>query len=158
MKQLIKIRAKFSFEAARSNGIDDYQSGPVPFVSSTVLNNGVVGYVTPMLGDKIFDRGPVLCISGLGDATVQTGKFLPKGNGGDSMTIGTPLEPMTVQELVAAAAAFNTLHAWRFSFGRKASKSRVEDLEIPLTLPTIRDIWAGEKTRAVGIAQSVADL
>lgn len=158
MKQLIRLGSKFGFEAASSKGIDDYQPGRVPFVSSTILNNGVVAYVTPLLGDKIIDRGPVLCISGLGDATVQTGKFLPKGNGGDSMTIGTPLQPMTVQELVAIAAAFNTLHSWRFSFGRKASKARIENLEIPSTPPNIASIWVAEKSRAAEITSAVAEL
>lgn len=36
---------------------------------------------------------------------------------------------MTLEELLYYASLFNLLHTWRFSFGRKASKSRIKDLE-----------------------------
>lgn len=143
-RNLTKMESLFKFDAARSHGIADYEPGVVPFVTSTLLNNGVVGYVTPMVGDKVFE-GPVLSISGLGDATVQLGRFLPKGNGGDSLTICTPLKPMTVYELVGVAAAFNSLHAWRFSYGRKCSANRLRPLEIPAELPDAKAIWAAER-------------
>lgn len=143
-RQLVTMSSLFSFDAARSHGIADYDPGMVPFVTSTLLNNGVVGYVTPMVGDKVFE-GPVLSISGLGDATVQLGRFLPKGNGGDSLTICKPLQPMTVYELVSIAAAFNSLHAWRFSYGRKCSTNRLRPLELPSELPDAKAIWSAER-------------
>lgn len=133
----------FTFESARSSGIDDYEPGPTPFVTSTMLNNGVVGYVTAKVGDKIFD-GPALSISGLGDATVQLERFLPKGNGGDSLTICKPISALDIDELIGIAAAFNALHAWRFSFGRKASVRRIEELTIPAQRPSTKDMWVTE--------------
>ncbi|QYG11520.1 hypothetical protein [Microbacterium sp. PAMC22086] len=156
-RQLEKMESLFDFDAARSRGIADYEPGVVPFVTSTLLNNGVVGYVTPMVGDKVFD-GPVLSISGLGDATVQLGRFLPKGNGGDSLTICTPLKPMTVYELVSVAAAFNSLHAWRFSYGRKCSPSRLRPLELPTELPDAKVIWQAERASVNALSTELTTL
>lgn len=82
----MKISELFNIDIAKSAGIEDYDKGEIPFITSTTFNNGVSTYVEPFDSDKIF-TGPAICISGLGYATVQTGVFLPKGNGGDSITI-----------------------------------------------------------------------
>lgn len=119
----------FSVAVAKSKGTDDYSDGDVPFVTNSAINNGIVKYVEPFEGDKIFE-GPAICISGLGYATVHFGNFLPKGNGGDSCTVFKPLAPLTKSELLYYAALFNTLHGWRFSFGRKASRRRLENLDL----------------------------
>jgi len=120
-------------------------------------NNGVVRYVVPLLGDKVFE-GPALSISGLGDATVQMKRFLPKGNGGDSLTICVPKKTMTAYELVGIAAAFNTLHAWRFSFGRKSSARRIALLEIPSVLPETASLWKSESASISELAVKLGDL
>lgn len=125
----MKVSELFTIKVAKSKGADDYDPGTLPFVTNTTLNNGVTKYVTPFSDDKTFD-GPAICISGLGYATVQHGSFLPKGNGGDSATILLPKEAMATEELLYYAALFNTLHTWRFSFGRKTSKRRVQDLDL----------------------------
>lgn len=125
----MKITALFSIGVARSKSTDDYLPGEFPFVTNTIINNGVVRYVEPFEDDKIFD-GPAICISGLGYATVHFGRFLPKGNGGDSCTILLPKDALTKSELLYYAALFNTQHGWRFSFGRKASRPRIEHLDM----------------------------
>ena len=92
--------------------------------------------------DRVFE-GPAICISGLGHATVQYGRFLPKGNGGDSATILIPRGEMLPEELVYYAALFNCLHRWRFSFGRKGSKWRIQELDLSPVFPDT-EIDAGE--------------
>lgn len=123
------ISELFVLIAAKSKSTDDYDSGKVPFVTNTEMNNGVVSYVTPFHSDKVIEK-PAICISGLGHATVHLDPFLPKGNGGDSCTILIPKQEMTNIELLYYASLFNTLHRWRFSFGRKASKRRIEHLNL----------------------------
>jgi hypothetical protein len=98
-------------------------------VTNAELNNGVVRYVEPFDDDRVFD-GPAICISGLGHATVHFSRFLPKGNGGDSCTVLKPLTPMANVALIYYGALFNTLQSWRFSFGRKANKTRLERLDL----------------------------
>lgn len=119
----------FEMTAAKSKSTDDYSIGDIPFVTNTEINNGVVSYVEPFDTDKVFE-GPAICISGLGHATVHLGSFLPKGNGGDSCTVLIAKEGLTNNELLYYAALFNTLHGWRFTFGRKTSKRRLESLEL----------------------------
>ncbi len=119
----------FEMTSAKSKSTDDYLQGEIPFITNREINNGVVFYVEPFNDDRVFS-GPAICISGLGYATVHFSSFLPKGNGGDSCTILIPKEKRTNNELLYYAALFNTLHSWRFSFGRKTSKRRLAGLEL----------------------------
>lgn len=123
----MKIIDLFGVTVAKSKSTDDYSAGDVPFVTNAEINNGVVRYVEPFEDDKVFN-GPAICISGLGHATVHYGSFLPKGNGGDSCTILEAKGDLRKSELLYYAALFNTLHGWRFSFGRKTSRRRLENL------------------------------
>lgn len=123
------ISELFKIEVARSKSTDDYLPGKIPFVTNSEVNNGVVSYVEPFDEDKVF-TGPAICISGLGHATVHLGKFLPKGNGGDSCTVLIPKIKLRNTELLYYGALINTLHGWRFSFGRKTSKRRLERLDL----------------------------
>jgi len=216
--ELIKLNNLFTLYCAKSKGIDDYDFGSVPFVTSAESNNGVVGYVEPEEDDHVF-TGPAIAISGLGHATVHFGEFLPKGNGGDSLTILKPSEQtltedalklwdqyvklalsllvfvalinalnnsisilgrinkalsfpdsqpqklediennllvcekkyselpihgISVEDLICFAAAFNTLHKWRFSYGRKCSINRLKNLQFPFPLPKISEVWNSE--------------
>ncbi len=143
MSKLVRLDSLFLFEAARSHGIDDYEPGIVPFVTSTSLNNGVVSYVVPLIGDRVFS-GPALSISGLGVATLQVSDFLPKGNGGDSLTVCKPISTMSVATLLGYTAAFNALHSWRFSFGRKCSPKRLAPLEVPGNIGSVVALWEKE--------------
>ncbi|NUQ18027.1 MAG: hypothetical protein HOP95_06175 [Sphingomonas sp.] len=147
-QSLAPLSKMFVMKAGKSAGTKDYTPGPVPFVTSSELNNGVIGYVEPFETDRVF-QGPALAISGLGHATVHLSEFLPKGNGGDSLTVLTPKEQMTPMELIACAAAFNVLHGWRFSFGRKCSIGRLQKLEIPEPPKDLRsDVSADAKILA----------
>ena len=123
------ITELFELKVAKSKGNEDYDDGSVPYVSSTTQNNGIIKFVEPYPDDRVFN-GNLICVSGLGFATLQLGIFLPKGNGGDSATILVPLNEMSTTELIYYTATFNLLHNWRFSFGRKCNKTRIENLEL----------------------------
>jgi hypothetical protein len=127
----MKINELFEIHSAKSQSIDTYEKGGIPFITSSEINNGVIGFVEPFPGDKIFDK-KTICISGLGFATLQTSKYLPKGNGGDSATILIPKMPMSINELLFYTAQFNLINKWRFSFGRKCNMKRVERLSFSM--------------------------
>ena len=139
-----KLDAFLNLHVAKSLDTGDYENGPIPIISSTEVNNGVVRYVQPLEGDRLF-TGPCVVISGLGFASVHTGKILPKGNGGDSCTVLFGKTPLTFAEYMALAAAFNCLHKWRFSFGRKCGKTRIEQLELPWPLPRTDGAWPSQQ-------------
>lgn len=123
----MKINELFEIQVAKSHSTDDYDNGDFPFVTNSEINNGIVKFVEPFNDDKIF-RKFTICVSGLGFATLQIKDYLPKGNGGDSATILIPKTPMAFEELLFYTAQFNVIHKWRFSFGRKCSKKRIERL------------------------------
>ncbi|HEL5572037.1 restriction endonuclease subunit S [Stenotrophomonas maltophilia] len=125
----MKISDIFDIFVARSHATDEYSNGNIPFVTNSEINNGIVRYVDPIDDDLTFPGGSI-CVSGLGHATVHFDEFLPKGNGGDSCTILVPKDDLSKADLLYYAAMFNVSHGWRFSFGRKASRRRIELLEI----------------------------
>jgi hypothetical protein len=139
-----KLGDLFHLHVASSRDTRDYADGPVPFVTSAETNNGVVRHVRPADGDRVF-RGPCVVISGLGFATVHTGTVLPKGNGGDSCTVLYARKPLSLSTYIAFAAAFNLLHQWRFSYGRKCGEGRLAGLEIPWPLPAVDGAWEAQK-------------
>lgn len=158
----MKIIDLFDIAVAKSKGTDEYSVGDVPFVTNAEINNGVVRYVEPFEDDKVFE-GPAICISGLGYATVHYGFFLPKGNGGDSCTILKPKGGLNQSELLYYAALFNVLHGWRFSFGRKASRRRLEQLMLtplhnkaPIVL--LEEIEANNNLMSALLAEKKAQL
>lgn len=126
----MKVSSLFRVESAKSKSNEDYDNGSTPYITSTTLNNGVLKLVEPFSDDKVFAGGSI-CVSGLGYASLQMRRFLPKGNGGDSCTILIPKKHMSPIELIYYTAVFNKMHTWRFSFGRKGNKSRIEELELP---------------------------
>lgn len=125
----MKLDELFEINVAKSKGVEDYDAGNVPFITNTEINNGIVKYVEPLEDDRVF-LGPAINISGLGFATLQLGSFLPKGNGGDACAVLIPIEEMELEELIYYVAIFNLEHKWRFSFGRKTTKGRLERLAL----------------------------
>ena len=132
----MRINELFDIEVAKSHSTDDYDKGDIPFITNSEINNGVVAFVEPLVGDKIFP-GNTICISGLGFATLQVKQYLPKGNGGDSATILKPRQEMSFEALLFYTAQFNAIHKWRFSFGRKCSKKRIERLSFSKTFEEV---------------------
>jgi hypothetical protein len=158
----MRIIDLFDLVVAKSKSTDDYSVGNVPFVTNAEINNGVVRYVEPFEDDKVIE-GPAICISGLGYATVHYGSFLPKGNGGDSCTVLKPKDDLKKAELLYYAALFNTVHGWRFSFGRKTSRRRLENLmmtplhdQAPIAL--LGEVEANNKMMSALLAEKEAQL
>lgn len=139
----MKIVDLFNIKNARSKGFEDHDNGDVPFVSNGLeINNGVVGYVKPLRGEKIF-RETGICVSAFCEATVQKAPFLPRGNGGSGMVVLLPKENMDENDLYYYAALIN-LQKWRFCFGRMVIADRLRVLEIdkPTTKYRISELIA----------------
>ncbi|HEU4966637.1 MAG TPA: hypothetical protein VFT53_04095 [Candidatus Saccharimonadales bacterium] len=118
----------FTIKKGVSGNMDNYSNGDVPFISNTVLNNGVARLVTPM-SDKEMLPAPSIAVNGFGYATVQLHPYIGAGNGGVYVSALVPKDPnMTIDELVYYAAQIN-IQSWRFSYGRRAIKPRlIEDI------------------------------
>lgn len=119
------INDKFYIHNAKSKSIEDHDKGDVPFVSNGFYNNGIIGFVDPIDGERVFNESAV-CVSAFCEATVQKPPFLPRGNGGSGLIVLIPKEKMTDDELYFYAAQINH-RRWRFSYGRMVTGERLAD-------------------------------
>jgi hypothetical protein len=130
------VRDLFTAQGAHSAPFDDHDTGDVPFVTNGYRDNGTLGYVTPLPEDRVFTE-PAICVSAFCEATVPKNPFIARGNGGSGLTILTPKKPMSHTNLWAYAGYLSSRHGWKFSFGRMATRSRLEVLDLPVTPPHI---------------------
>lgn len=100
------------------------------FISNGKLNNGIVGYVTPLESDRVFEEKGI-CISAFCEATIQNPPFLPRGNGGSGLIVLTPLKPMNEELLTFYAAYINKYCNWMFSYGRMVTMERLKKIKLP---------------------------
>lgn len=126
---MINIEAVFNLYNARSAAFERHDEGGIPFISSGFFNNGVVGFVKPYKGDKVFDR-EMICVSAFCEATVQEPPFIARGNGGSGMTVLEPKSEMSYEAMLFYAAAINKQLKWRFSFGRMVTIDRLKGLSV----------------------------
>ena len=131
----------FSIHTAKSTSFDNYADGPIPFVSNGTYNNGIIGYVEPQEGDRVFD-GNTISISAFCDAIVQRVPYLPRGNGGSGLIILVPKNPMSEKELMMYAGIINTTLKWKYSYGRMVTKSRLSKESIPILSTNDLDFMA----------------
>jgi hypothetical protein len=125
----MKVTELFNIYNARSKAFEDHERGNMPFVSNGLTNNGVVGFVNPLKGERVFGfRG--ICISAFCEATVHEASFLPRGNGGSGLIVLEPKRPMEMNELLFYSAYINANVRWRFSFGRMVIRERVKEISL----------------------------
>ncbi len=115
---------------ARSAGYDDHEEGSVPFVSNGFADNGVVGLVKPLPEDRVY-RFSGICVSAFAEATVHTGPFIARGNGGSGLAVLEPKLPIAKDYLVRLAAFINTQVKWRFSWSRQVTVARLKSVIVP---------------------------
>jgi len=126
---MVEIENLFRLHNARSKAFKDHEKGEVAFVSNGTADNGIVGFVKPLKGERVFNFMGI-CVSAFCEATVQLPPFMARGNGGSGLTILEPKREMTYEELLHYATTINLQLRWRFSFGRMVKRDRLQKLEI----------------------------
>ena len=122
----ITIKQKFDITNAKSKGFSDHKEGEIPFVTNGIDDNGIIGFVKPLKGERVFNK-KAICVSAFCEATVHKPPFLPRGNGGSGLLVLTPIdESMTYEELYYFAAQLN-MYKWKFSYGRMVTGDRLRD-------------------------------
>ena len=111
-----RVDEVFDIVNAKSRAFDDYEIGGTAFVTNSTRDNGVLGFVTPFPGDRVFDQ-PCIVISTFCDAAVHLPPFLPRGNGGSGLLILKPKHgtTMSIAQLATYSAYINQTLRWRFS-------------------------------------------
>lgn len=125
----MKIKELFNLYNARSKAFEDHEKGNIVFISNGLANNGVIGFVEPLEGERVFGfKG--ICLSAFCEATVHEPSFLTRGNGGSGLIVLEPRKPMDMKELLFYSAYINANLRWRFSFGRMVTKERVKEIAL----------------------------
>lgn len=124
------IEDLFILHNARGSGFSRHKAGDVAYVSNGARSNGVMGYVTPRTGDRVFKFVGVV-LSTFCEATVQAPPFMARGNGGSGLIALEPRTKLNADQLAYLAAFINTSVRWRFNWYRQATIDRVRRLEIP---------------------------
>jgi len=123
----------FDVVNAKSHAFDDYAAGATAFLTNTTRDNGVLGFVTPFPGDRVFDK-PGIVISTFCDAAVHLPPFLPRGNGGSGLLVLKPKSEtkMSIAQLATYSAYINQTLRWRFSWYRQATEPRLSKCVLPV--------------------------
>ena len=116
----------FHVHRAKSGSFAEHEHGNVPFISNNG-GTGIVGYVTPMPNERVFNFVGIV-VSALSGATLQVPPFIARGSGGSGgsgLVVLEPRTPMTAAQLLCVAAYFNKDARWRFSWYRQITPDQV---------------------------------
>jgi hypothetical protein len=128
----VKVSALFEVLSGDFHAIKELEPGNVPLVSCGDTDNGVMGYYD-VPTDKQYSNAITVAYNG---SWPIMSKFHPYTFGAkDDVAVLVPREPMSSLALLYTAALFNRM-TWRYSYGRKCFKEKLEDVELPL--PTVK--------------------
>lgn len=120
----------FVLHHAKSGLFSEYEPGPVVYVGNGLDDNAAVGFVTPLLGDRVF-RYRAIVVSAFCEATVQMPPFVACGRAGNGLVVLEPRMPMTSGQLAYIGAYINQAVRWRFNWYRQVTADRLRGLLVP---------------------------
>jgi hypothetical protein len=129
------IEELFVLHRARSGLFSEYEPGEVAYVGNGLGDNAVVGFVTPLSGDKVF-RFLAVVVSAFCEATVQAPPFVACGRAGNGLVVLEPRVPMKAGQLAFVAAYINQAVRWRFNWYRQVTVDRIKRLMIASGAPS----------------------
>jgi hypothetical protein len=109
------IEGLFHLHRAKSGLFSEYEKGDVAYIGNGLTNNAVVGFVTPLSDDKVFNKISIV-VSAFCEATVQAPSFVACGRAGNGLVVLEPKSPMPVRQLAYIAAYINLAVRWRFNW------------------------------------------
>ncbi len=129
-----RIDELFIPHRARSDIFSRYRPGDIPYVGNGLSDNAVVGLVTPLPVDKIFQFMGI-ALSAFCEASVQAPPYVACGRAGNGMVVLEPRETMTAAQLAWYAAYINRAVRWRFSWYWQTTSDRIKRLMVPDEAP-----------------------
>jgi hypothetical protein len=129
------IENLFHLGRARSGLFSEYKKGDVAYIGNGLSDNAVVGFVTPLPGDKVFHAMSIV-VSAFCEATVQAPPFVACGRAGNGLVVLEPKSHMPVRQLAYIAAYINLAVCWRFNWYRQTTADRLRNLPVPSDVPS----------------------
>ena len=85
--QEFEVSKLFTIKAPSKRSIKTYEEGPIPYISSSGTNNGVVSYLKPQK-NEILEKGNCITVSPLdGSSFYQEYDFLGRGGAGSAISM-----------------------------------------------------------------------
>lgn len=127
-----KINDFFEVHSGDYHALTELDSGDIPLISCGDLDNGLVGYFE-IPTENIYENAVTVAYNG----RPLTAKYHPyKFGAKDDVAVLVPRTEMEENTLLYVAAQLNNLR-WRYSYGRKCFKAKLQNLKIPL--PVLRE-------------------
>lgn len=129
MIELRKISDFFEIHSGDYHAMTELDSGDIPLISCGELNNGLVGHFN-IPEETTYENVITVAYNG----RPLTAKFHPYRFGAkDDVAVLLPRQETSEATWLYVAAQLNYLR-WRYSYGRKCFKAKLEYLMIPLPL------------------------
>jgi hypothetical protein len=127
LKQIV-LSDLFDVVSGDYHAFKELESGTVPLVSCGDTDNGVVGYYN-IPEDRQYARALTVAYNG---SWPIMSKFHPyKFGAKDDVAVLKPRYAMGELSLLYIAALLNRM-TWRYSYGRKCFKEKLEQVELPI--------------------------
>ena len=124
----------FYLHRARSGLYSEYEQGDVAYIGNGLTDNAVVGFVTPLPDDRVFNKIGIV-VSAFCEATVQAPPFVACGRAGNGLVVLDPRSPMPIRQLAYIGAYINLAVRWRFNWYRQTTADRIRGLPVPSAVP-----------------------
>ena len=125
----MKIKDLFYFTTGALEALENTDDGTIPLVYGTAENNGIVKFVS-VDDDSLIFSTPLITVSYLGTAFVQTIPFTTSVVDKSNIIILNPKKKMSLQELYFYCFQINRHGKFGFNYGRRMNMARLEELNI----------------------------
>lgn len=119
----------FDYDTGNLPALELTEDGPIPLVYGTTRNNGVIKMVKVYDDTKVFTE-PLITVSYLGTAFVQTNMFTTSFVDKSNITILRPKETMSLTELYFYCYQINKIAAFGFNYGRRMNQKQLNKISL----------------------------
>ncbi len=130
-----KLNDLFQVHSGEYHATQDLDAGNVPLISCGDMDNGLIGYFD-IPEEDTYHNAITVAYNG----RPLTTKYHPYRFGAkDDVAVLVPRMKMTQATLLYVATQLNNLR-WRYSYGRKCFKGKLENLKVPVPLKKTGDV------------------
>lgn len=120
----------FYVEKGTGDYKENYESGKVPLISATTMNNGIISYVS---AKPLFKAGSITVERIKGTAFVQLKDYITVP---DDINVLKPKKEMSLEVLYYCCFLIRR-ESWKYSYGRKVTPTRLKQMQ--LLMPVNKD-------------------
>ena len=102
---------------------ENYESGKVPLISATTMNNGITAYVD---AQPLFNAGTITVERIKGTAFVQLRDYITVP---DDINVLIPKKEMSLETLYYCCFLIRR-ESWKYSYGRKVTPTRLKQVQL----------------------------